>query len=374
MSTWSDALAAAIAGTSRANLLWIGDSYFEGQGAGSRANRFVDKTISGLRALHGLPGGLGWSRPRWSSQQSSWPASTGNGTASNSENYQCAHGYQLANNQYREWALTGDSVDLVHPTGAGAGSMIVAVDGTTVDSFSQNVAASYGNVRHYALGSSGSHTVRVTSSGGTTAVDGLQVFDGDYTAGISYWECSRGGFASTNFAPATGASKGWAGGDIHLIIESLYGNDYLVNAATPAVVVTRFLARVDRYRTLPTNPSIATLLYWTPSSMSGANSLGYTHADYREAIAAAATSEGVQIIDLAAYYADPVSAGYIGGDNIHPNAAGHAAIGTALVDAIPGPTITTPWRRRGATGWDPVHIRRRTATGLEPTATTLIGA
>lgn len=365
MSTWSEALAEAKAGTGRANVLFVGDSYFEGQGAGARASRWVDLLVNGLRTTYEVDGsGLGWYRPRWSSQQNgvNWPAPTGTAAMSNSENYQCAHGTQPTNGQYLEWTVSGDSVDLVHATGSGAGSIVVAVDGSTVDTFSCNSTATYGNVRHYNLGSNGSHTFRVTSSGGTTGIDGIVVYSGDYSAGISYWECSRGGYLSSNFQPSTGAAQGWANSDAHLVIDSLYGNDYLTSANTPATAAARFAARVAVYKNLPNSPTIVALLYWGLDAMNGDNGLGYDHQDYRDAIQAVATTEGVQIINLADTY-PTISSSYLVADNIHPNATGHQMLADVLLDELPGPDTSvdpgaeSPYLLYNGTAWAPADVR-----------------
>lgn len=336
-SVWGASLAEAANGTGRANILFVGDSYFEGVGLGSsgRPNRFIDRLVDALRAEHDIAGsGLGYVPTRFESNPG-FPAATGTGTSnySNSENYQARHGAQPTNARYLEWTVVGDSVDLLHATSAGAGSLAVSIDGGgSIDSFSLNSATSYANVRHYSLGTSGSHNFRITSTG-TTGVDGIVVYDGDYTAGISYWDCARGGSSSEHFQPSTGASLGWVNGNFHLVIESLYGNDFLDNLATPATAASRFQARVSRYKSLSSNPTIVTILYWDLANYNTANSLGYTHGQYRDAIRAVATTEEVTILDLSTLYGT-VSSSYLTLDNIHPNAAGHQLIADCLLDTL----------------------------------------
>lgn len=288
-TTWGAAVAAAQGGTGRANILFVGESYFEGVGLNSqgRQYRWIDRLTTQLRSQYGLgTGGQAFTATRWSSGLGNFASSTGTGTAANSENYQAARAYTLADSQYREWAVTGDSIDILYATSTSAGSVVVSVDGSTVDTFSANATASYSNVRHYSLGASGSHTFRVTSSGGTVGVDGVVIYNGDYTAGVSYWDCSKGGFTSGQFQPATGASQGWANADVHLVVESLYGNDYLTSAYAPSLTATRLQARITRYKQLPNSPDIVTLLYWDISGYMGTNSLGYTHDNYRDALQA----------------------------------------------------------------------------------------
>lgn len=333
---WATALQAARGGQGRANILFIGDSYFEGVGLNSqgRQYRWIDRLVTQLRTQEGLGlGGQGFTATRWSSQLGSWAASTGTGAATNSENYQAARGSQPTSGQYREWTTSGDSVDVLYSTSSGGGSIVVAVDGATVDTFSTNSAATYSNVKHYTFGSTGTHTFRVTASGGTIGIDGIVSYNGDYQAGISYWDCSRGGYTSNNFRPSTGASQGWANGDIHLIIESLYGNDYLTSAYTPAVSASRLQDRLNRYQSLPHTPDVVVLLYWGIQSFNGDNSLGYSHADYRAALSAVVQNSPATLVDLYEIYGT-VPPSYIGSDGVHPTVTGHQAIADALLTAI----------------------------------------
>lgn len=337
VSTWKVALDDASNGTGRANILYVGDSYFEGVGLTSsgRPDRFVDKFVTSLRTEYDVAGsGQGYTPTRYEANPG-YEAATGTGTAnySNSDNYQAMHGAQPTNTRYLEWSVIGDSVDLLHITSAGAGSLAVSVDGgAPIDTFSLNSSATYSNVRHYSLGSAGSHTFRVTSSG-TTGVDGIVSYNGDYTSGISYWDCSRGSSNSQFFQPSTGASIGWSNGVFHLVVDSLYGNDFLANIDIPSVTASRFLARVNRYKTLVNNPTILTILYWDLPDYLSTNSLGYTHDDYRNAIIAVAADEEVNVLDLHDIYG-VVDGSYITMDGVHPNASGHQLIVDSLMDFV----------------------------------------
>lgn len=331
-STWAQAVATAQAGTGRANILFVGESYFEGIGMNSygREYRWIDRLTTQLRSQYSIThGGQAFTATRWSSGLGNFVSSTGTGTAANSESYQAARAYTLASGEYREWAVTGDSIDILYATSTSASSVIISVDGSQVDTFSANAAVSYSNVKHYSLGLSSSHTFRVTSSGGTVGVDGVVIYDGDYSAGISYWDCSKGGFTSGQFQPATGASQGWANGDVHLVIESLYGNDYLTSAYVPSTTASRLQARIQRYKQLPNSPDIVTLLYWDISGYMGTNSLGYTHDDYRNALQNIVAIEGVQVVNLHTIYGT-APASYIGSDGVHPTVEGHQAIADSV--------------------------------------------
>lgn len=122
-TTWGSALAEAANGTGRANILFVGDSYFEGVGLGSsgRPDRFIDKLVAALRAEYGVGGsGVGYVPTRYEANPG-FPGSTGTatGTYSNSENYQGRHGAQPGNGQYLEWSITGTEVDFLHATAVG---------------------------------------------------------------------------------------------------------------------------------------------------------------------------------------------------------------------------------------------------------------
>lgn len=243
---------------------------------------------------------------------------------------------------YIEYIVTGDRIDIVYSKTAIAGATVqISVGGVPVDSFDISGGVSYGNVYHYTLGLPATYTVRLTAVGATVGVDGLVVFHGDYDAGLSYWECTRGGATSAFFQPAPaaihGASDGWANANLHLVIDSLYGNDYLEpgGVATPSTVVTRLQARVARYKALANNPDVILLLYWGLSTYNGDNSLGYNHDDYRVAIKAVADDEGCKIINLYDIYG-MAPGSYFSGDGLHPNNTGHQAIADGILDAITG--------------------------------------
>lgn len=340
-NTWATALASAQLNSGRANILFVGDSYFEGVGATTRTNRWIDKLVAGLRTQYSVSGsGIGWISPyRQDSPSDAIYGATG--TGSRDTNAQGTRGVLLDSGEYVQWSIIGDAIDVVHNTTSTAGvSVQISIDGGAPSSFSVSGGVSCGNRHYHSMGSNGSHTVRLTAMGGTISVDGIVAYAGDYNSGISFWECTRGSATSGTWLANTSASPpywtsnavaGWSGGDIHLIIDSLYGNDYLPTDGvnTPATVVSRFLARVQRYKQLPNNPDIVVLLYWGIPLFDGDNSTGNDHQDYRNALISAATSEGVYVINLYDTHGMADSS-YLAADNVHPNNTGHQVIADAV--------------------------------------------
>ena len=122
-TSWGTAIKAAAAGTGRACILYVGDSFIQGEGASTRLNRWADSLMSALRSRYGITGsgvGLtpyyyntylsvsaGWRHPGQPTMHTppSWFVTQGN------------RGVQLGGGEYVEWTVSGDFVDVVYAQG-----------------------------------------------------------------------------------------------------------------------------------------------------------------------------------------------------------------------------------------------------------------
>lgn len=320
----------------------------EGEGASTRANRWIDLLIGSLRTGYSV-GGAGFGLTSryfgtYLTESDSWrhPGST-TGTVANASYFytQADRGSELASTASLSWAVTGDSFDLVYTTTGGAGgygSIKVYVDGTLKTTIASNsVAYQPGTIYHGSLGTAGAHTIKVVASSGTVAVDGVVVYNGDYTAGITYWDCTHTGYDNNNFeASGLDYQEGWGQYLPHLIIDDeVGGNEFLNSTLSPTDMAALLHNRIVVYKALSSAPSILFVVNWDLPGLTGNNTLGYSYTQYMTAaINQINTDGGCVILDVRTVY--PTAASnrtWFASDNLHPSDLGHGKIADA-VDAV----------------------------------------
>lgn len=342
--SWMDAVADAAAGTAQARMMFIGDSFTEGEGPAARADRWIEKVVSGLRTSAGIAGtGLGHTPPRYNTYLAdsvSWRSpATASPTIANKVFARSATGYF-------QWTITGTAYTVLYNGGAGFGSLSVSTDGGAAETIA---AASSGRALRWdktGLGS-GSHTVRVTAGTGGGQVVGIIAYNGDSpTTGLTYLDWAWTGATSAQFAPGGTYDPTGIQFAPHLVIDGQNGaNDHLTDidtaggtpAPTPATVASRFTARVAEYRSWASSPLVA--LFVLPTMPTGSavneaqtNSQGYTLNDYRNACVSAATALDVPVIDCRTLVT--LTLGDLASDNLHIEAAGHQAVADGIIDAV----------------------------------------
>jgi hypothetical protein len=323
--------------------LFIGDSLVEGEGASTRANRWIDALMTSLRSTKGIAGsGLGLTPASeygtYLSVSSGWknPAS---GSGRSGQSWMMSQGFKgtiVASGGYVQWTVSGDSADLVFTMAtAGYGNLVVAVDGVTVKTIVGTSGYAPGTIDHFSLGTAGSHTIRVTASGGDIFVDGIVVYNGDYTAGLTYWDCAHTSFTASDFAENTDYQQGWTRFLPHLVITDLVGgNEYLSDGESPTVVADRLTTMITTLKALASKPTIYLMVpMHSPGISTGPNGSGYTFAQYCTAAMNAATAAGASVLDLRAIYPTPTSA-WFDADALHPNNTGHAQIASAWTSVL----------------------------------------
>jgi hypothetical protein len=356
MGTFSTALTAAESGTGVARVLFVGDSLLEGEGASTRDNRATAKFIAGARTNSGLPvGGAGMIQHYQATQladSASWrnPLTASSGIVANS--WFSTQGQRGADydstGDWAEWTVTGTSVDFVGMHGtADGGSFQVSVDGAapvTIDTGSGTFLVSVPT--RVPLGAHGAHTIKATLTAGKGTADGLVVYDGDETTGITWWDCTHFGYTSPQFNSANipDVRKAWASYSPHLVIDNLTGlNDWQNNVAL-ATFQSNLTSRLSTYAAIPTVPTVVLLYtYKLASQTTATNSLGLTVQNYFDAATAAAASyANAQVLDLNAVYPNFAStAGWLASDNGHPSDTGHQQIANALLSLVaPVATLT----------------------------------
>lgn len=371
-TTWINAFSGAIAGTGQARMFFTGDSISEGEGATSRGGRWIDLVHDGLRNSTGIDGGgVGLTPIRFNtylSVSAPWRNPT---TRSFTPSGRI---YNIANSQWAQWSVTGTGFTILY---VGAATGVVAVDGVAVGTFS-NVGTTYSSFSH-TFSSAGTHTVRVTASGGTTYVAGVMTYaDGDTpTHGLTYIDWTATGAEASVFEPGQLYEiPPVISSDIspHLVVDELIGgNDYLLGTHSPAQVATYLENRIGVYRSWSTDPTIVVLIppYWPggegPDPSNDPNGLGYDYIDYVNACTDKANELNVFIMDLR-QSVGTMTSGDLASDNLHMSNAGQLKWADAIT-----PYLTT-LADVSLTSSTPLALGSGTVSNLRIGAATVVGA
>lgn len=328
---WQDASAQAAAGTAQARILVVGDSIAEGEGAPSRAQRWLDQLIPALRIGLGIAGtGAGHTPPRYATylgDSDSWRSPATASPAITAKTFTRNSG------QYFQWTVTGTAVSVLY-----SGSVTVSIDGGGAET----PPASSVITRWDKTGlSSGSHTVRVTGGTGGGQAVGVIGYSGDTPgAGLTYLDWAWTAASSDEFAGGAAYDVAQIGALLpHLVLDEQFGgNDALEGSSTPTQCADRFAARTAIYGGWDSQPTVVALIppRWPAGSdvnEAAANGLGYVMDDYRDAVAARAVTLGCQVIDLRDSIGTMPS-GWLASDDLHLNATGQTGLATAILAAL----------------------------------------
>lgn len=176
------------------------------------------------------------------------------------------------------WTVTGTSVDVIWiSTPSSSGSFSWSVDGGTASTVSTSGSATnvYGKRTRINFAAAGTHTVTLTyvaGSGPPVYFEGIRVYNGDETTGITVDRVGANGWSTSQWiASAYGSSpQGWAQSvaalQPHLIILTQGVND-LVQGRTTAQFQADLATLITNIRDACTDPdpSILLIAYWTPT-------------------------------------------------------------------------------------------------------------
>lgn len=350
------AVQAAIAGCdiARCNIVALGDSVTEGEGATLFAGRWAAQATRRLRlanptTVNGSTGGYGFIPVRSTGETSyTWPITANGGAA----------GWGTApQGPVRGAAIANSSGNLTFTAPASTTSAQVMFYANGDDSqFSyqvnsgavttETVSASTGDgALTSSISISGGQVLTVSWVSGTVYLEGIVHYAGDENSGIAIHGCGRFGWQ----AGETGDSDGWnqsgygAGYDWQPSIAALNPaaillflgiNDAKYYSASAYQANTETLVSGLRATSgLATTPIIPVIPYEATESFISAWSA------YCAAIRALAAADtvGAQVIDLN-YRMPAVSSGALYGnlysDDWHPNDRGHALVGKIIAEAL----------------------------------------
>lgn len=357
-------LFAGLAGrlSARCNIVCIGDSVTEGQGAdGPPSSGFENRWLARLRdqlrsrfPTQGLTGGgRGFIGVAATGEISfAWPATSsqplGTGTAGPKAKF-----LQLAGTgQSITFNLVGDSADIMWAQVPYGGTFSWAVDGGPATSVSTNGGSLVdGKLTHVALGAPGSHTLVLSWVSGQSNVDGVIEYDGDYSSGIGVHDAGHYGAQTSTWVSALngGAVGGPAAAISALapaaVIITLGVNDQYLGVA-PATYQSRLQTIIGDLKARLPSPYPTFLLNMLPPRYNQKN-FKYPWSQYitaAENVASADTSGpgGTSVVAVFDFTGTPSMPGadtdvygfWQANDLVHPSNKGHQRIGDCLIEFL----------------------------------------
>lgn len=332
----------------RASVVCIGDSITEGQGATDVDYRWPARLRDMLRArfptLGLIPagnagGGRGFLTPKLTGSSSfSLPWVTVTGTPTSTTGYgPNFHTWDISagGGCTLKYSLVGDSADILWVGASGNGTFSWSVDGGSATNVSTSQSTfTDGYITHVSLGIPGPHTLTITwVSGGSTYVDGVIEYNGDYSAGIQVHD---GGYYGSTAAVWNSGSANQYPAAVAALSPNLVVIELGTNDAGGGASATTFSANLSAIVTLvrsgfTTPPPILLVAayYSAAEGTSAATWAAYVAAMY--AIAAADPSIDVLDLSLRMPAANAaVTWGAYAGDALHPSNLGHAMIADAV--------------------------------------------
>jgi lysophospholipase L1-like esterase len=328
-----------------ARILAVGDSILEGAFATARANRWVDRLMTGLRGKfpQAAAGGIGHLPPYY---VGGIPAVMGNPYTAVSSSVptadstfglgrRSAHMF-ASNSQSYTYTITGTSFWLWYTQGPSTGSFGISIDGAAATVVPTSGALTDGKTWVSPALTAGSHTVQITVASGDVYFGGLTVFNGDETSGVQVFESGHWGWKTTDWV--NGGSY-WGDAAIkiqpQLIMIALMTNDYQagIDPATSKANLQTLITALRGKCTLP--PTVVLITY---PARGDVTTTTYPWSAYVEAAASIAASDaGVAHLDLSARYASPAVTNALGnwnGDKVHPTDQGHGLIAETVLSFI----------------------------------------
>lgn len=334
LRAWYSALANRHAAPARVAVL--GDSFTEGQGATARSNRWADRFRTQLRARYpsdgvGSGGGAGY-LAYGSYTTPSMSAWTPTGSVVDISWFGWAsYGVQIDAGGSITATVTGTAIDVIYPTGSG-NVVSTTVDGGTPDTFNQGSGATDGNAHRVSLGASGSHTVVIAPSGGTVYLDGVIVYDGDESAGITVVPMGRTGVATAYFITLIGGYSSGAVGpkDADLWVIELGLNDFLTSVS-PATFQSNIQSIIATVKSV-TAGKVPSFVLMAPCDIAGG---AWPWSQYVDAMwAVAAADADVCVYDGRSRMGPTGATPLFAADALHPSNRGHAFLADSLVEFL----------------------------------------
>jgi lysophospholipase L1-like esterase len=325
--------------SSTATWLAYGDSLVEGQGASSRVNRWLDKTLNNVRGTYptaGVPGGVGY-LPGWYANyapDSTWEPYTSRSGTVNDVEWAGSLGERaivLNRNASQTYTVYGTSAEIWYAKYGG--TLSYAVDGITKGSIATSGTYSVNNKITLTFPTRGTHTVTVKSTSGQVLVEGVVAYDGDETRGIRMFDHSHCGYSTSSYQ----ANRQYLNTLLPMVNPDLVtidfiGNDYIHVYNTPEQAKANLKSEIANIRSVMASrpPSIALMLPYDLTN-TPPDSGSYTWAQYKAVVLEVlAEDPSLGLIDLS----NMDTTGRFASDGLHLNDAGQAEVARIVTEYI----------------------------------------
>lgn len=347
LRTWHAALANRDYGP--ADILVIGDSITEGQGATVKGRRWIERLLSQMRVRYpstvGIAGGEGYVGAAWNENSFATGWSYGGNVAADGT-FGWGHRTLVAKSPdgFGSRTVSGTSVKIAYTKQSALGSFAVFLDGSGTPALTVNTAAGAtgtahdGGIATVSLGSRGSHTVKIAwASGGDCYVNGIYVYDQDETAGIRLTDSGQYGSQTNGWVASGNANQYVISDDVAflqpaLCVIELGANDY-INSVNPSVTQANYTTLINQVAAACTVPPSFILL----AAYQVFGSFGFPWQQYVTAMSTVAAGRtDTLFVDLSARMVAPPPGvlGLYSGDNVHPSDKGYALIADIVAPAL----------------------------------------
>jgi lysophospholipase L1-like esterase len=341
----------------RCNVVCVGDSISEGQGATQIDRRWIARLRDNLRTQHQTTGvtggGRGFLGVTGSGQVSfTWPTTiNGSPTPATTLGPKGQFLQLTASGQSIVYNLVGDSADIMWTQVPFGGTFSWSVDGGGATNISTNGGAIVdGMVTHISLGSAGAHTLTLAWVSGSSNVDGVVEYNGDYTAGIQVHDAAHYGWQTSNWVSVTSSStaspaKAIAALSPSLLLITLGVNDQFAGV-TPATFQANLTTIISQLRAAASAPYPAVVINMLPER-TGQSGYTYPWSQYIGAARAVASADtggpaSSSIVTVMDFTLGPrmlgadtdVYGGWPGGDLVHPSDKGHSLLADTMVSFL----------------------------------------
>lgn len=323
--------------TGRVNIVVVGDSNAEGQGAVVAPKRWVQLLQDRLRTAYGVTGSPTVYLPTHygGSSLSPAPATLDTSNAGATTTVDTRYGLggrarQFAKGAFATWQGFGTSVKIHYATDAFGVNANVTIDGIARTAFSCSGGASGGLVATYAGLGEAFHTVKVQCSdlslGFIITLEGCEFFSGDETNGLSVYDASRFGAVTDTWASSPEVAKAVASVSPTCVVYATGINDTLVY--TPAQSATKLLAAKAQNDARIASAHSNVLLVHPGRG----DAILAPYEDYVSAWTTAAASAGMHLVNLANYMPSKAAdtAGYFADQVHYSEALGHPTVAAAM--------------------------------------------
>lgn len=301
-------------GSQKCRVLFVGDSFLEGQGSSTWETRPVNKIVDLMRTRYGSSEQDGRPLHRYYNGgvgSESW-ANLGDvgGYNVRDETYAMSkRGMNLGGGGYwRTEPITGRYVEIYFMASTTMDqNEFLVLDATdmgnpvTLQTVANNVVDGIQRVVVDA-GSISTRNWAVNTQTKTAYIDSITVTNThpDSGPGFVSIDSTCSGIGSNAAVSGSALWAGWGQANPHLILDDLWHNDYMGAMNEPSVTNQRFKDRLARYREIRSDIDVAVLGMWVPPSVNPTepNSLGYSFINYRDAIRQACWDTGARFCDL----------------------------------------------------------------------------